>query len=57
MLERFMYRGERVKILDFSLEKTLAEGIFKGLNEDGSAILEKDDGTLESIYQGRMRSV
>ena len=49
-----VFINEPVKIFDVALKEVLHEGVFKGINEYGNAILVKDKEEI-TVAGGRMR--
>ena len=52
--QSLVFISEPVKVFDVALKEVLHEGVFKGINEYGNAILVKDKEEV-TVTGGRMR--
>jgi hypothetical protein len=48
-------KGEKVKIYDRNLVNVTLEGVFEGLNKDGTVNIRDMWGKMHTINDGRMR--
>ena len=51
-----LFKNENVNIFDLKLEKIIDTGIFKGINQYGHALIEKER-EIKAIFDGRMRKL
>jgi biotin-(acetyl-CoA carboxylase) ligase len=56
-LIEFEHMGKQIAILDHTLTKTLYTGKFVGINDFGHARIERLDGEVIEVMEGRMRLI